>query len=64
MLELDHALFRQADIHASPGSNFDVIQHHSFQLGSDVIILTDTRDVIDLRSTNLHSLTAMDFILV
>ncbi|WLA39706.1 putative Ig domain-containing protein [Bradyrhizobium elkanii] len=64
MLELDHALFRQADIHASPGSSFDVIQHHSFQLGSDVIILTDTRDVIDLRSTNLHSLTAMDFILV
>ncbi|WP_035695065.1 putative Ig domain-containing protein [Bradyrhizobium liaoningense] len=64
MLELDHALFRQADPHASPATSFDVIQHHSFQLGPDVIIVSDTHDLIDLRNTNLQSLTAKDFILV
>ncbi|MCP1747593.1 putative Ig domain-containing protein [Bradyrhizobium japonicum] len=64
MLELDHTLFRQADPHAAPAASFDLIQHHSFQLGSDVIILTDTHDIIDLRNTSLHSLTAQDFLLV
>ncbi|UEM12357.1 putative Ig domain-containing protein [Bradyrhizobium barranii subsp. barranii] len=64
MLELDHALFRQADPHASPAASFDLIQHHSFQLGPDVIIVSDTHELIDLRNTNLQSLIAKDFILV
>jgi hypothetical protein len=64
VIEFDHALFRHADIHASPEAALDLIEHHSFQLGSDVIIFTDTHDLIDLRNTNLHSLTAKDFLVV
>lgn len=64
VLELEHGLFRQADPHASPGAFLDLVQHHSFQLGSDVIIVTDTHDIIDLRNTNLQSLTVKDVLLV
>ena len=63
VLGLDHRLFRNADIHASSEEIMDLIDHHSFQFGRDVIIVTDTFDVIDLRNTNLHSLTAKDFLL-
>ena len=64
VLELDHALFWRADPHASSGAVFDLIERHSFQFGSDVIIATDTLDFIDLRHTDLHALTAKDFLLV
>ena len=64
VLELDHALFRNADPHSSPAAIFDLIADHSFQIGHDVVIVTDTHDIIDLRNTNLHSLTAGDFLLV
>jgi hypothetical protein len=64
VLELDHALFRNADPNSSPAAIFDLIEDHSFQLGHDVVIVTDTHDIIDLRNTNLHSLTAGDFLLV
>jgi hypothetical protein len=63
VLELDHALFRQSDPHASSQAIFDLIEHHSFQLGSDVIIVADNFNLIDLRNTNLHALTPKDFLL-
>ncbi|WP_439372686.1 putative Ig domain-containing protein [Bradyrhizobium sp. DASA03120] len=63
VLELDHALFREADPHGSAAASFDLIQHHSFQLGPDVVIITDTHDIIDLRNTNLHTLTAKEFLI-
>jgi len=64
VLELDHALFRNADPNSSPAAIFDLIKDHSFQLGHDVVIVTDTHDIIDLKNTNLHNLTAQDFLLV
>jgi hypothetical protein len=63
VLKLDHGLFRQGDVHASSETIFDLTKHHSFQ-GSDVLIVTDKLNVIDLRDTDLHSLTAKDFLLV
>lgn len=45
VIELDHALFRGTDPHASPVATLDLIQHHSYQLGPDVIIVTDTREL-------------------
>ncbi|MCG2645267.1 MULTISPECIES: putative Ig domain-containing protein [Bradyrhizobium] len=63
VLELDHSLFHQADPHASTAATFDLILHHSFQVGPDVAIVTDTLNIIDLRNTTLHSLSAKDFIL-
>ena len=63
VLELDHALFRHSGAGASPSATFDIVLNHSFQLGPDVVIVTDTLDVIDLHNTNLHSLTAHDFLL-
>jgi hypothetical protein len=63
VLELDHALFRNGDPNASPQQVFNLIQAHSFQLGPDVVIVTDTHDIIDLRNVNLHNLTAGDFLL-
>jgi murein DD-endopeptidase MepM/ murein hydrolase activator NlpD len=63
VLELDHTLFRQADVHSSPAAIFDLIENHSFQFGRDVLIVTDAHDVIDLKNTSLHSLTAQDFLL-
>jgi hypothetical protein len=62
MLELDPALFRNADPHASAAAFLDLAQHHGFQLGHDAIIVTDTHDVIDLRNTDLQKLTAADFV--
>jgi autotransporter passenger strand-loop-strand repeat protein len=64
VLELDHRLFAHADTNASPDAVLDLIQHHSFQLGHDVVIVTDSWDLVDLRNTNLHALTAKDFVLV
>jgi Putative Ig domain/Bacterial cadherin-like domain/RTX calcium-binding nonapeptide repeat (4 copies) len=63
VLELNHALFRNADVNASPSAILNLVEDHSYQLGRDVVIVTDTHDVIDLRNTSLHSLTAHDFIL-
>ena len=42
---------------------FNLIYNHSFQFGPDVVIVTDTHDIIDLRNTDLHKLTAGDFLL-
>lgn len=64
VLELDHALFRHADVNSSPAAIFDLVEKHSFQFHHDVLIVTDTHDVIDLKNTNLHSLTAQDFLVV
>jgi len=61
VLELDHALFHNTDRSASA---FDLVKSHSFQFGPDVVIITDTHDIIDLRNTNLHNLTANDFHLI
>ena len=63
VLELDHALFRNANADASPAETFNLIYNHSFQFGPDVVIVTDTHDIIDLRNTDLHKLTAGDFLL-
>src|SRR5262249_48091651 len=63
VLELDHALFRNADPGASPAATFNLIQNHSYQLGRDVFIVTDTHDVIDLHNTSLKNLSAQDFLL-
>jgi hypothetical protein len=57
-------LFRHTDPTASTAAIFGLIEDHSFQLGHDVVIVTDSLDVIDLRNTSLHSLTAHDFALV
>ena len=62
VLELDHALFRNANANASP-ADIQLIHSHSFQFGPDVVIVTDTHDIIDLRNTDLHKLTAGDFLL-
>jgi hypothetical protein len=63
VLELDHTPFHGANVNESASALLSMIDHDSFQLGHDVIILTDTHDIIDLRNTNLHSLTAKDFLL-
>jgi hypothetical protein len=63
VLELNHALFHNADANAPPAAILNLVEAHSYQLGRDVIIVTDTHDIIDLRNTSLHSLTAHDFIL-
>jgi hypothetical protein len=62
VLELDHALFRNADMTASAIA--ELIKDHSFQFGRDVVIVTDTHDFIDLRNTDLHKLMAADFSLI
>ena len=61
VLELNHNLFRNASVGESPADVFALVDNHAYQLGHDVIIITDTRDVIDLRNNNLHSLTVHDF---
>jgi len=63
VLELDHLLFRHADANMTASQIPDLIQNHSFQIGHDVVIITDTHDVIDLRNTSLHTLNAHDFVL-
>lgn len=64
VLELDHELFRNADAHMTASAIQELIQNHSFQFGPDVVIVTDTRDFIDLRNTDLHKLTAGDFLII
>jgi hypothetical protein len=56
VLELDHTLFCGADAHEPAGARHNLLEHHSFQVGHDVIIATDTHDLIDVRNTNLHAL--------
>jgi hypothetical protein len=64
LLQLDHNLFRHTDPNASTSAIFDLVKDHSFQIGHDVVVVTDTHDVIDLKNTNLYSLTAHDFALI
>jgi hypothetical protein len=63
VIQFDHTLFHNADVNASPAAILNLIDDHSYQLGRDVVIVTDTHDVIDLRNTSLHSLTGHDFIM-
>ena len=42
VLELDHLLFRHADASMTASEVLDLIQSHSFQIGHDVAIVTDT----------------------
>jgi Putative Ig domain/Bacterial cadherin-like domain/RTX calcium-binding nonapeptide repeat (4 copies) len=63
VIQFDHTLFHNADVNASPAAILNLIEDHSYQLSRDVVIVTDTHDVIDLRNTSLHSLTAHDFIM-
>jgi hypothetical protein len=62
VLELEHTLFRHADANMSPAALLKLIEGHSFQFGRDTVIFTDTHDIIDLRNTSLHNLTAHDFV--
>jgi hypothetical protein len=64
VLELDHSLFNHANVNESPTQVLDLVQNHSFQLGHDLIIVTDTHDLIDLRNVQQHSLAAGDILLV
>lgn len=64
ILEFDHALFSNVRPDATPSAIFDAVKAHSFQLGSDVVIVTDTHDIIDLRNTDRHNLVVGDFVLV
>jgi len=64
VLELDHSLFRQASVNESPAQVLDLITDHSFQFGRDLIIVTDTHDLIDLRNVQQHNLSASDILLV
>ncbi|GEP61038.1 putative Ig domain-containing protein [Reyranella soli] len=58
VLELDHSLFHGADPNASASSMFELVKDHSFQLGRDVVIVTDTHEVIDLQNVRLSQLSA------
>ena len=60
VLELDQTLFRNTNPESAL-TIFDLVKDHSFQFGHDVLIITDTHDIIDLRNTNLHNLVASDF---
>ena len=64
VLDFDHRLFRNADPDASPDAAFNLIAHHSFQFGHNVVIVTDTFDTIVLRNIGLQDLTASDFHIV
>ena len=61
VLELDHALFRNADANMSAAALLNLVHSHSFQLGHDVVLVTDTANIIDLRNTELNKLSAGDF---
>jgi hypothetical protein len=63
VIELDHSLFKGATAGESGDALLKLIADHSLQLGHDLFIFTDTHDVIDLRATNIHSLTSHDFII-
>ena len=63
VIQFDHGLFHNANTNASPAEILKLVDDHSYQIGRDVVIVTDTHDFIDLRNTSLHSLTAQDFIL-
>ncbi|WP_218037614.1 putative Ig domain-containing protein, partial [Reyranella soli] len=61
VLELDHSLFCGADPHASASEMFELVRSHSFQLGRDVIIVTDSHEIIDLQNVAMKQLTADSF---
>ena len=64
VLELDHTLFRHADVNMSAKALQDLVDSHSFQVGHDTVIITDTLNIIDLRNTDQHKLAAGDFHLI
>jgi hypothetical protein len=63
VLELDHSLFKGATTGESGKAALKLIADHSLQLGHDLLIFTDTHDVIDVRGANIHNLTSHDFII-
>jgi hypothetical protein len=64
VLELDHSLFRHAHADMSQAEVFQLVENHGFQIGPDVVIVTDNFNVIDLRNTSLQKLSANDFDLI
>ena len=63
VIELDHSLFHNANVNESAAQVLALVQDHSFQLGHDLIVLTDTHDLIDLKGVQLHKLAAGDILL-
>jgi hypothetical protein len=63
VIEFDHSLFKGATAGESGNAALALVADHSLQLGHDLFIFTDSRDVIDLRGTNVHNLTSHDFII-
>jgi hypothetical protein len=63
VLELDHSLFHHANANESPAQVLALIADHSFQLGHDLLIVTDTFNLIDLRNVHLHQLAPGDVLL-
>jgi hypothetical protein len=63
VLELDHSLFQHANVNESAAQILALVQDHSFQFGHDLIVLTDTHDLIDLKDVQLHKLAAGDILL-
>ena len=64
VLELDHSLFQHANVNESAAQVLALVENHSFQFGHDLIILTDTHDLIDLRNVQQHQLSPGDILLV
>ena len=64
VLDLDHNLFRGVSVNTSPADVLALVEHHSFQVGHDLVVVTDTHDVIDLINTNLNNLSAHNFTLI
>jgi Ca2+-binding RTX toxin-like protein len=63
VLEFDHRMFRHLDAKASSSELLDVVKDHSFQIGCDLAILTDSRDLIYLRDTSIQELTSGNLVL-
>lgn len=63
VLEFDHRMFRHLDSDASSSELLDVVKDHSFHIGGDLAILTDSRDLIYLRGTSIQELTGGNLVL-
>jgi Cadherin domain len=63
VIEFDQSLFKGATAGESGNAALKLVADHSFQLGHDLFVFTDAKDVIDLRDTNIHNLTSHDFII-
>jgi hypothetical protein len=63
VIELDHSLFHGATPGESGNAALQLITDHSIQLGHDLLVFTNDRDVIDLKGINIHNLTSHDFII-